>query len=87
MWRFNFVHRWEPSDKVTKGEFPAEEQIFGKSLHDKSKNIRKFIVSVRNELDKMLDIAKHLLKQMASAQKQSKIGRNMPCPCGSGKKI
>lgn len=87
LWRFNFVHRWEPPDKITKEEFLAEEQIFVKSLHDKPKDIREFIASVRNELDKIPDIAKHLLKQMTSAQKQPKIGRNMPCPCGSGKKF
>lgn len=89
LWEFNFVHRWELPERVTKEESCAEEEIFVKSLRNKLKDFKEFFPIVKDEFDKIPDLSRHLFNQRASAsaQKQPKVGRNMPCPCGSGKKF
>jgi len=87
LWEFNFVHRWGLPEGVTGEAYRAEEEIFVKSLHSKAENFREFFPTIKDELDKIPELSVHLLQQGGSAQKQPKVGRNMPCPCGSGRKF
>lgn len=87
LWKFNFVHRWGLPEGVTEEACCAEEEIFVKSLHSKSKNFKEFFPTIKDALDKIPELSLPLLQQSAPAQKQPKVGRNMPCPCGSGRKF
>ncbi len=87
LWKFNFVHRWEPQDGVTKEELLAEEQIFVNSLHGKTKDFEEYFAVENDKPEKISDTAAHSSKHGAPMQKHAKVGRNMPCPCGSGKKF
>ncbi len=87
LWKFNFVHCWGLPEGVAEEAYRAEEEIFVKSLHSKSENFKDFFPTIKDELDKIPELSGHLLHQGGSAQKQPKVGRNMPCPCGSGRKF
>jgi len=87
LWKFNFVHRWKPQEGITKEELQAEEQIFLNSLHGKTKDFNELFAVEKDVLEKISDTAEHSSKHGDPIQKHAKVGRNMPCPCGSGKKF
>ena len=53
-------------------------------LEPKKKEYTKEEIAMLKEIRRKQNIAR--MRALANEPKQSKIGRNDPCPCGSGKK-
>jgi len=87
LWNSNFVHTWNKPDSVSQNEFEVENNIFIKSYDFKLYKFAQFQSLISDELKNIGDFSKYLLRPDASYRsKPKKIGRNEPCPCGSGKK-
>jgi len=87
LWNSNFVHSWIKPDSISQNEFDAENRIFIKSYSFTSHKFAQFQSVISDEIKSIGDFSKHLLRPDALHQsKPKKIGRNEPCPCGSGKK-
>lgn len=82
LWKYNFVHSWDMPDSINTDDYQKEKDLFEQTFYEKI-NINDYIPQkVRSN-----DILKHE-GHIAETKKQDeqKVGRNSPCPCGSGKK-
>lgn len=87
LWNSNFVHSWNKPGSISQNEFDAENNIFIKSYDFTPYKFAQFQSLISDELKSIGDFSKYLLRPDASyGIKPKKIGRNEPCPCGSGKK-
>jgi uncharacterized protein YchJ len=79
------------------GDFPAAEAYFRRSLAEAKTNTDKLQALIRiasslvdqgrdAEASELLQQARKLETQSQQPAKQPEVGRNDPCPCGSGKK-
>ena len=84
LWKFSFVHYWEPPEGIPQKDFNAESQIFIKSLQGISED--EFENFVPEEVNQMSAITNHTSNPEASEQEPPKTWRNNPCHCGSEKK-
>ena len=74
LWKYDFVHRWQPPDSISAGDFAAEAEIFAASINNVKPlseepgegTIESFYSQLSSELDNTL------LRQPATLPKQRK---------------
>jgi SEC-C motif len=97
LWKSSFIHTWVKPDSVSETEFFQEKKIFQKSISLKSNTFSNLKENIQDELDNIGDLAQYINNKKDSSdlkttnssapyRNETKIGRNDPCPCGSGKK-
>lgn len=95
LWDANFIHSWEKPDCIAEIEFEEENKIFHKCFPYKQLEFPEFKSLVSEELSNIGELANYIMegaeiinksKNLLPDKKEKKVGRNEPCPCGSGKK-
>jgi hypothetical protein len=93
LWQMSFVFTW-PQNHLWAEYKPLFSSTFGSGLENSTKMLEMFFskISVPQRIldiidrNKASEINKSFTKQIPLKASAPKIGRNEPCPCGSGKK-
>lgn len=96
IWEYNYVHKWERPDSVSAKAFFSEKELFTKAFAEQV-NIKEYLSkeysAEKKSSDQIILLNAEQMRELRAnkvgtiKRKQPKVGRNEPCPCGSGKKF
>lgn len=83
IWEYDFVHFWTKPDSLDEDEFNTEAKYFERTFYEKM-DVNEYLPKEYRK--KRASIYSVRRKNEPVKKKEAEIGRNDPCPCGSGKK-
>ena len=81
-WQYNFVCIWNKADSINDNDYIAEKDFIEKTFHEDV----DFTTYMPEEYMQSFKKIEKRERESKTVKKGPKIGRNDPCPCGSGKK-